>query len=181
MIARRSLWLTSALAVLVLSIALAACGSSEEDKDVPEGVPVELGELQYNVLFTRFLNPYDVEDRGYLVGQAPPGPDQLYVGVFVQIINKDKENPETVPSGWTITDTEHNNYYPLPSESPYALALGEAIGPEDQAPALDSAPQVGSIEGSLVLFLLPDAATDDRPLELLIPGEGGPAKVELDV
>lgn len=181
MIARRFLWLTSALAVLVLSIALAACGSSEEDKEVHEGVPVELGELQYNVLFTRFLNPYDVEDKGYLVGQAPPGADQLYLGVFVQIINKNKDEPETVPSEWTISDTEHNNYYPLPSESPYALPLGAPIGPEDQAPALGSIPQEGPIEGSLVLFLLPDAATEDLPLELLIPGEAGPAKVELDV
>jgi hypothetical protein len=181
MIARRFLWLTSAVAVLVLSTALTACGSSEDDKDVHEGVPVELGELQYNVLFTRFLNPYDVEDKDYLAGQAPPGPDQLYVGVFVQIINKNKDNPETIPPDWTITDTEHNEYFPLPSESPYALPLGEAIGPEDQVPALDSIPQVGSIEGSLVLFLIPDEATEDRPIELLIPGEGGPAKVELDV
>ena len=181
MIARRILCLTTALAVLLLSLALAACGSSEEDKDVSEGIPVELGELQYNVLFSRILNPYDVEDREYLVGQAPPPADEVYFGVFVEVLNKDHESPQTIPSGWTITDTERNEFQPLPSESPYALRLGEAVGPEDQVPALDSSPQVGPIQGSMVLFLIPDDATEYRPLELTIPGEGGPAKVELDI
>ena len=87
----------------------------------------------------------------------------------------------TVPSGWTITDTDHNNYYPLPSRSPYALRLGSPIGPEDQAPALDSTPQVGPIEGSMVLFSIPDSATEVRPVTLIIPGQGGPAEVELDI
>jgi hypothetical protein len=180
MTARRLLCLLPALAVLALSAALSACGGSE-GIDVSEGQPVELGDLQYNVLFSRFLNPNDVEDKEYLVGQPAPKPDQLYLGVFVEILNKSKDSPTIVPAGWTITDTEGDNYYPLPSASPYALQLGDSIGPEDQAPALDSPPQVGPIGGSLVLFSLPDAATEKRPLELLIPGPGGPAKVELDV
>ena len=40
----------------------------------------------------------------------------------------------TIPSGWAITDTQHQNYYPLPSSSPYALHLGTAIDPQDQVP-----------------------------------------------
>ena len=35
---------------------------------------------------------------------------------------------------------------------------------------LDSTPQQGPIEGSLALFLLPAAASDNRPLTLHIPG-----------
>ena len=180
MTARRLLCLLPALAVLGISIVLSACGASE-GTDVSEGQPVQLGDLQYNVLFSRFLNPNDIEDEEYLVGQPAPKPDQLYLGLFVQVLNKSKDSPTVVPAGWTITDTENNNYYPLPSASPYALKLGDSIGPEDQAPALDSTAQVGPIEGSLVLFSIPDSATENVPLELLIPGSGGPAKVKLDV
>jgi hypothetical protein len=178
---RRFLRLLPALAVLALSAALTACNTSEDKQNLSEGEPVQLGDLQYNVLFSRFLNPYDVEDKGYLVGQPLPKPHQLYLGVFVEIFNKNKSTSVTVPSGWTITDTEHKNYYPLPSKSPYALHLGAPIGPEDQAPALDSTAQVGPIAGSLVLFSIPDSATEDRPLRLIIPGVGGPAEVNLDV
>ena len=178
---RRLLRLLPALAVLALSAALVACNTSEDKRALSEGQPVQLGDLQYNIVFSRFLNPNDIEDHEYLVGQPAPKPDQLYLGVFVQILNKNKNSPVTVPSGWTITDTEHNNYYPLPSRSPYALRLGAPIGPQDQAPALDSTPQVGPIEGSMVLFSIPDSATEVRPIRLIIPGEGGPAEIELDV
>ena len=33
----------------------------------------------------------------------------------------------------------------------------------------------------MVLFSITDEATEERPLELEIPGEDGPAKVELDI
>lgn len=180
MTARRILCLLPALAVLALSMGLAACGTSEDKQNLEEGVPVELGELQYNVIFSRFLNPDDVEDKEYLLGQPPPQPDQLYLGVFVQILNKSHESAVTIPSGWVVTDTEHNNYTPLTSESPYALHFAAPIEPEDQVPALGSTAQGGPIEGSMVLFSIPDTATDNRPLELTIPGEGGPAIVNLD-
>ena len=51
----------------------AGCGE-EEELHVIEGEPLELGELRYNVQITRFLNPDDPEDQGYLVGQEPPEP-----------------------------------------------------------------------------------------------------------
>src|SRR2546430_8719737 len=170
-----------AMAVVALAASLAACGSSEDKKNLSEGEPVQLGDLQYKVEFSRFLNPSDVEDHQYLVGQPAPKPDQIYLGIFVQILNKNKSSAATIPSGWTITDTQNQNYYPLPSRSPYALRLGTPIAPQDQVPVPDSAPQVGPIEGSLVLFLLPDAATENRPLRLIIPGQGGPAEVSLDI
>jgi hypothetical protein len=178
MTARRLACLLSAF--LLLAAGIGACGETEDKQDLVEGEPVELGELQYNVLFSRFLNPYDTEDAEYLVGQPPPEPDQLYLGVFVQILNKNKESAESIPSGWVINDTSGASYLPLPSESPYALHFDAPIPPEDQVPALDSTPQAGPIAGSLVLFSIPDVATDNRPLELTIPGEDGPAKVELD-
>ena len=47
---------------------------------------------------------------------------------------------------------------------------------------LDSPPQQGPIEGSLVLFLLPDDASENRPLTLEIEspdGEKGEVKLDL--
>jgi hypothetical protein len=180
MTARRILFLLAALSVLALSVGLTACDTSENKQELEEGVPVELGELQYNVIFSRFLNPNDVEDKDYLLGQPAPKADQLYLGVFVQILNKSHDSNETIPSGWVITDTEKNTYLPLTSDSPYALHFADPIGPEEQIPALGSTAQAGPIDGSMVLFAIPDTATDNRPLELTIPGEGGPAKYILD-
>ncbi len=177
---RRLICLLSAVGLLALSLTVSACGTEENDRDTVEGIPFELGEMQYKILFSRFLNPNDVEDREYLVGQPPPGADQLYLGVFVQIINKDKEADGTIPSAWKIEDTQGNSYNPVPSDSPYALVFDAAVGPEDQVPALDSTAQQGPIQGSMILFTIPDSATDNRPLELTLSTQDGSAKVELD-
>jgi hypothetical protein len=171
------------LAALLLSATalVAGCGEEHETQDLFEGEPVELGELQWNVLFSRFLNPYDVQDEAYLVGQPEPPEDATYLGVFVQVVNKDEDNPHPLPSTLTVEDTEHNVYESIPSESPYALHLGTEVDPDDQLPALDSTAQSGPVQGSLVLFLIPDDSSEDRPLVLSIPGDGGPATYELDL
>jgi hypothetical protein len=180
MTSRRPLFLIAAVALLLLSIGVSACGKEENSKDTVEGVPVELGEMQYKVLFSRFLNPYDVEDREYLVGQPAPGADSHYLGVFVQIINKSKDTDGTIPSGWVINDTQDDSYFPVTSKSRYALAFGDSVGPEDQVPALDSTAQVGPIGGSMILFEIPDSANNNRPLEMEIPTPDGTARVTLD-
>ena len=47
---------------------------------------------------------------------------------------------------------------------------------------LDSTPEQGPIEGSVVLFLLPDDASQNRPLILEIDGpEGATGEVTLDL
>lgn len=181
MTAPRITRLLGAVVALAACLALAACGLDESKTDIREGEPVELGELQYNVLFARFLNPDDVEDSEYLVGQPQLEPDQLYLGVFMQLLNKDKESSQTIPADLTLIDSEENEYFPLPSESAYALRLGGSVGPEDQVPALDSTAEVGPIEGSMVLYVITEETTEARPLELEIPGEDGPAIVELDI
>ena len=180
MTARRLLRLPSTLAVLALSTGLVACGASESRTDISEGEPVQLGDLQYNVLFSRFLNPDDIEDKQYLVGQPAPKRDQFYLAVFMQVLNRSDQS-ETLPTTMTVVDTERNRYSPLASKSPYALHLGDRLGPDDQAPALDSTAQEGPIGGSMVLFVIPEAATENRPLELVIPGQGGSAQVQLDI
>jgi hypothetical protein len=175
--------LVLALALLVAAaLSLAACGSSEEGLDVVEGEPVELGDLTYNVVFSRFLNPADTEDSAYVTGQPLPPPGSSYFGVFIQVENNSDEQAQDLPEALTITDITGAEYESIPSESLYALHLGTRVGPEDQLPALDSTPQQGPIQGSLVLFEIPDGATENRPLVLEIPGPGGEAaEVTLDL
>jgi len=172
--------LLAALVLAALTI-FAGCGASNETTDIFEGEPVELGNLQWNVIFSRFLNPYDTEDKAYLVGQPKPPANAAYLGVFVKVKNKDKDGPQSLPPSLTIEDTQKEVFEAIPSDSEFALHLGTDIGPEDEVPALDSTPATGPIQGSLVLFLIPDKSSENRPLELVIPGEGGPATVELDL
>ncbi len=171
------------LAIILFSgFALAACGVDHDEKEgIVEGEPVELGHLQYNVLFTRPLNVYDVEDREYLVGQPIAQPGQTYIGVFVKIKNTSEDVAARLPGTFRIVDTTGTPYPNIPSESIYALEPGKLIGPEDDVPAIDSTPQVGPIQASMLLYLLPDEALELRPIELHIEGEDGPATIELDL
>lgn len=177
---RTTLSLFAALALALSAFALAACGYSSDSKDVAEGEPVTLGELQYNVVFSRFLNPEDNEDSAYLVGQPAPPEGHSYFGVFLEVQNESEE-PQTLADSFTITDAGHQTFEAIPSESLYALPFGGEVESQEQIPILDSTPQQGPIEGSLVLFELPASASENRPLTLSIPGTDGPAAVTLDL
>jgi hypothetical protein len=177
---RIALPLLAALALLGLLVAFSACGYSSDEKEVAEGEPVKLGELSYNVIFSRFLNPNDSEDSAYLVGQEPPPAGSSYFGVFFEVQNESEE-PQTLPESFLIEDAEHEKFESLPSESLYAFPLGGEVEGQEQVPTLDSTPQQGAIEGSLVLFLLPASVSENRPLTLEIEGEEGPAEIELDL
>lgn len=168
------------LAALVAAFALAACGSEEHGKEVVEGQPVELGELKYNVIFSRFLNPDDNEDSAYLVGQPEAPPGSAYFGVFLEVQNESEE-PQPLADSFTITDADKEVFEALESESLYAFPLGGEAESQEQVPILDSTPQQGPIEGSLVLFELPASASENRPLIMEIPGPEGPAEVTLDL
>jgi hypothetical protein len=171
--------LALALAAAALLVAV-GCGE-EEELEVFEGEPVELGDLRYNVILSRTLNEGDVEDADYLEGAPPVGPDQLYLGTFLQIENE-SGSPAELPEDLTVVDTTGAEYEPVETESPYALELGGTIPPHGEIPPLDTIARYGPIEGSLVLFEIDDATTESRPLELEIPSASGEtAIVELDI
>lgn len=173
--------LLAALALLALVVGVSACGYESHEKEVAEGEPVELGELAFNVTFSRYLNPADNEDVAYLAGQEEPPKGSSYFGVFFEVQNESGD-PQTLPTELTITDADHNEFQALPSESVYALELGGEVEPEEQVPVLDSTADLGAIEGSLVLFLLPEEVSENRPLTLHIPGENDEAaEVTLDL
>jgi hypothetical protein len=172
--------LLAVLIFLVAALGLAACGYSSDEKEVVEGEPVELGELKYNATFSRFLNPDDDEDSAYLLGQPTPPPGSAYFGVFFEVQNESDET-QTLADEFTIHDADHQAFEAIESESDYALPLGGEVEAEEQIPVLDSTPQTGPIEGSIVIFELPASASENRPLTLEIPGPGGPAEITLDL
>src|SRR5215212_4674040 len=132
--------LLAALALAALVAAVSGCGYVSHEKDVVEGEPVELGDLQYNVIFSRYLNPNDTEDSAYLVGQEPPAPESTYFGVFFEVQNESEE-PQPLPDRFTIEDSDHQAFESLDSESLYAFPLGGEAEAQEQIPVLDSPPE----------------------------------------
>ena len=179
---RPPLSLLALLALLLVAVGVSACGYESDSKHVTEGESVELGELKYVVTFSRYLNPNDNEDEAYLVGQKEAPEGESYFGVFFEVQNESDE-PQVLPSTLTITDVDENEFEVLPSESIFALPFDGEVESEEQIPRLDTAAQLGPIEGSLAIFLLPESASENRPLTLHIPGaedEEG-AEVTLDL
>ena len=174
--------LLALLALFVVAVGVSACGWDGHPKEVDEGEPVELGELKYNVTFSRYLNPNDNEDEAYLVGQPEAPKGESYFGVFFEVQNESEE-PQVLPSTVTITDIDENEFEVLESESIFALPFDGEVESQEQIPRLDTAAQLGPIEGSLALFLLPEEASENRPLTLHIPGAEGEegAEVTLDL
>lgn len=172
-----------ALLALALALGVSACGYESDSHEVEEGAPVELGELHYNVTFSRYLNVNDNEDAAYLEGQPEAPEGESYFGVFFEVQN-DSDHTQPLPETLTITDTDDNEYEVQESESIFALPLGGEVEAEEQVPVLDSPAQLGPIEGSVAIFLLPDEASENRPLILHIPpaedGEEG-GEVTLDL
>jgi hypothetical protein len=177
---RTLLPLFALLTLLALGAGVSACGYSSDSKEVVEGEPVQLGELKYNVTFSRYLNPNDTEDAAYLVGQEEAPKGESYFGVFFEVQNESDE-PQTLPSTLTITDAEDQEYEVLSSESIFALPFEGEVEPEEQIPVLDSPAQQGPIEGSVAIFLLPEEASENRPLTLHIESAGEKGEVTLDL
>lgn len=168
------------LAAIALAGVFSACGAEEHEGESREGEPLEVSGLEYNVQITRFLNPDDTEDAEYLAGQPELEPGTEYLGVFLVISN---ETDEARPSAtnYVVTDTVDEEYEMLESESPYALEVGAEVDAEGQLPLINSTAGSGPNQGSLLIFLVDDSVSDNRPLELEIQTFGGTGAVVLDI
>jgi hypothetical protein len=162
-----------ALALVCIGL-LAGCGkeSNKPGETVREGLSTPLGGLRYTVFLTRQLNLGLPEDRGYLPGhkEAPPG--QGLYGVFIEACNKSGSKPAIAANQFYIEDSQGNRFRPeaLPKVNPYAYQ-GGPVPPQNCEPRTGTLAQLGPTAGALLLFKLPLAATENRPLQLHIQGQ----------
>lgn len=183
--ATRGFRFAAAVALVGAGLVLAACGGSYSgisDKDiVEEGKTFEVGPLRYNVLFSRQLNKFDVEDRAYLVGKPAPEPGKTYLGVFLKVRNTDEDSSHRIPDSFEIIDTDGKRFENLDSRSIFALETGARIGPDQTVPAPNSTAATGPIQAALLVYLVEDEVLELRPVDLEVEGDDKTVKVELDL
>lgn len=167
-------------AACALAIATSGCGPDAVEAEGLEGEPVAVGELQYNIQMTRFLNPDDDEDAEYLVGQPPAPEGKAYLGVFLVIENPTDELQQSA-TGYTVIDTLDKQYEPIETESPYALDIGAGVPGDEQLPLPDTTPYAGFNKGSLLVFEVDQDVSENRPLRLEIESGGESGEVTLDI
>lgn len=167
------------LVALAFALGFSACGA-EQESEAAEGEPVELAGLSYTVALTRFLNPNDEEDSAYLVGQplAPPG--TAYLGVFLTVAN-DTDILRPSATNYTILDTLANEYEWIESDSLYALDVANDVPVNASLPLPNTTAATGPNKASMLLFLVDDTVSDNRPLRLEIQSYAGSGEVTLDI
>ena len=178
----------------LLLLVLSGCGENPRENNASrEGLPERVGGIDYNVYITRELNLRDVEDLGYYSGpEAPPG-FALY-GVFLTACNPaEAANSPLVPpaTDFTVIDTQGNRFKPVSMPRSNIFAYTTQARPlKHQAciPKAGSLASSGPTNGSLLIFKLPLATLENRPLDLEIvsppnpeSGETETGRVELDV
>lgn len=177
----------SVLTLLALVVPLSGCKRHHEIPE-PEGQAVKVNGLSYTVFITRELNLADPEDHDYFSGpEAPPGFN--YYGVFIQVCNDYNHVPHTSTpvSNFRIIDTAGQQYDPVPLPPSDIFAYRpRPLGAKQCVPTPGSAAATGPIGGSLILFKIPIASIENRPLDLEINPQGpGPVpdtqRIELDI
>jgi hypothetical protein len=180
------------LACLIAGLGvLTGCENTREENAGREGLPEEIGHVEYNVYITRELNLRDVEDMGYYKGpEAPPG-FALY-GVFLTACNPNKEvnAPHWLAaSRFEIEDTQGNKFTPLPLPADNLWAYkARPLKQNACIPKQGTLASSGPTNGSLLIFKLPLATLENRPLDLIItsPPQGpnqtrDEGTIELDI
>jgi hypothetical protein len=174
--------LALAFVIVLALVGVAGCGNSL-GKEGDEGEPIQLGELEINVQLTRFLNPTDHEDKSYLVGQPLPAPaGKAYLGVFLTMKNHaDSETQIPSTAQMTVVDTTGAGYQAVPSQTPFAAPLGTTLAGHGEIPVPDSPAESGPAQGSIVLFLVDQGVSENRPLKLEIEHDGETGDITLDI
>ena len=168
------------LALVVLGVA--GCGN-DLSKEADEGIPIQLGDLEFTVQETRFLNPDQSDDKEYLAGQQlPTPPGKLYLGVFLTIHNSGG-NAVRVPTNadMSVVDTTGAAYQSIPSHTDFAAPLGSLLASGADIPAPGTAAANGPTQGALVLFLVNQDLTENRPPKLEIDSQGETGEITLDI
>jgi hypothetical protein len=177
------------LVAALVAVALAGCGNkrSTVTEATTEGPYIDVGDLKYQVQISRLLNPFSREDRSLLL-DVPPSQSlasgQQWFGVFLRVQNT-TGGPLPMASRYQIVDTQGNVFRPIPVGPRNVFVFrpgslgGDTVYPLDNTAAADSTTQ-----GALLIFRIPNADLENRPLEFQVrspraPGEVG--SVALDV
>ena len=174
------------LCLAALAAGASACGTKDTEQGVDEaareGLALPLDGIDYNVFITRELNPRITPDKSYVEpGTAADAKNTLY-GVFLQACNRGKDSSQTADR-FKIVDNQGNEFEPesLPESNEFAYQ-SQVLAPHECIPEIGSVAQLGPTAGSMLLFKLPLANTEYRPLELEIEGpSGGHLRFDLDI
>lgn len=177
------------IAAAVCSVVLSACGYVANVKSASsEAIYVDVGQLKYQVQFSRELNPYDTEDASYLQGLPPATvaltPAQAWFGIFMLVLNEHGQ-PHQAAYGYYMTDTAGDVYRPtpIPGQNPFAYH-SVSVAPYQRIPLVGSLAALGPTSGAALLFKVPLSSFDNRPLVLHIVNPANPhevASVNLDL
>ena len=164
---------TLAALALTCALALSACAKGEQGepghKAAREGLAIPLDGIEYTVFITRELNTAIPPDSAYYKG--PPAPrGQTFYGVFVQVCNRGKR-PHRTTDRFHIEDNQGNRFDPiaLPADNQFAYHA-QTLAPDACIPQAGSVAQLGPTAGSMLLFQIPLANAENRPLELVVEG-----------
>jgi uncharacterized protein YnzC (UPF0291/DUF896 family) len=164
------------LCLAVMAAGAAACGEKDTkqgvDEPAREGLALPLGGVDYNVFITRQLNPRITPDKAYVEAGTEAKKGETLLGVFIQVCNHSHDPHQTVDN-FKIVDNQGNEFEPekLPADNQFAYHPRELL-PDECIPEAGSVAQLGPTAGAMLLFKLPLANTEYRPLELEIQGTG---------
>jgi hypothetical protein len=158
-----------------------AGAGTDGDELAPIGTAVHVGDVVYDVVMARQLNPRIAPDEDLVAGRTA-GEGALLFGVFVRACNR-SDGPAAVTDRFAIVNAFGRETRPESLSRHNAFALRS-----ERLPAGSCAPEPGSAaartaDGGLVLFELPTDRIDERPLGLRIVSPDGTesATVRLDV
>lgn len=178
----------TAAVLLSLSFAggLSACGNKEDEitKAESEALYLDVADLKYQVQISRQLNPADVEDSAYLKGLSAVNrilpANSVWFGVFMRVENESEETHETAEE-FAIEDTQGNEFEPVEVDNPLAYSP-TSLPPKGLLPSLNSVQYATPSQGALLLFKIPYASLDNRPLELKVTSpDDKTGLIDLDV
>jgi hypothetical protein len=179
------------LLVAACAMAAAGCGNKESvtTHADTEGTYIDVGPLKYQVQISRLLNPNDPEDRGYLVDLPPSqrrlGRGEQWFAVFM-LVQNGSESSHRVADDYVIRDTQGTVFRPITMgrKNVFAYRVATTLPPHINLPLPDSPAGQNSIQGAMLLFKIPVANFENRPLVLEISSSDVPnvtGTVDLDV
>jgi hypothetical protein len=164
--------------------ALAMTGCHKRESTIGrEGQGIKVAGVTYNVYITRQLNPSDAEDSAYMAGEKADVPGYYFYGVFLTACNENEHGSKLLPTtNFTINDTQGDRFTPLalPETNVFAYRP-KPLAKNSCVPPVGSIAASGPTAGALLVFKVPVAAVENRPLELEIQAQGKSHLVTLDI